>query len=357
MKNKGRGKSERYVKLRLWLLDAPAWKSLPANARALYIELARRYNGSNNGRISYSVREAEQALRVSLSTASHLLRILQDRRFIVCTKRGAFSLKTTKDASEWQLTEYDCDHPVAHASKDFMRWRPPEGVDFATLNRQPSHHRKFKTRLPQPKHTVTPAEAHGCPSRSISSKKRKDDYPSRSIRAKNAPSTVTPAEHLQLPDRTGDDADEVATALPPAPLPASLPAPPWVPYSQRDIDHDRHSREGLMVYVADVIETQLRNLDEAKEAIETARETVPETMQPAADATTLHEMPADLSEQQRQDAERYFARWGDHARAYGWTAAQQDRLIRQIEGREVKQLTDTQALVGNKVFYRSQLGM
>jgi hypothetical protein len=39
-----------------------------------------------------------------------------------------------------------------------------------------------------------------------------------------------------------------------------------VPYSQRDIDHDRHSREGLMVYVADVIETQLRNLDEAKEA-------------------------------------------------------------------------------------------
>jgi hypothetical protein len=130
-----------------------------------------------------------------------------------------------------------------------------------------------------------------------------------------------------------------------------------VPYSQRDIDHDRHSREGLMVYVADVIETQLRNLDEAKEAIETARETVPETMQPAADATTLHEMPADLSEQQRQDAERYFARWGDHARAYGWTAAQQDRLIRQIEGREVKQLTDTQALVGNKVFYRSQLGM
>ena len=201
MKNKGRGKSERYVKLRLWLLDAPAWKSLPANARALYIELARRYNGSNNGRISYSVREAAQALRVSLSTASHLLRILQDRRFIVCTKRGAFSLKTTKDASEWQLTEYDCDHPVAHASKDFMRWRPPEGVDFATLNRQPSHHRKFKTRLPQPKHTVTPAETHGCPSRSISSKKRKDDYPSRSIRAKNAPSTVTPAEHLQLPGR------------------------------------------------------------------------------------------------------------------------------------------------------------
>jgi hypothetical protein len=57
-----------------------------------------------------------------------------------------------------------------------------------------------------------------------------------------------------------------------------------------------------------------------------------------------------------QDAKRYLSRWGDHARACGWTAAQQDRLIRQIKGREVKQLTDTQALV-NRVFYRSQLGM
>ena len=94
MKNKGRGKSERYVKLRLWLLDAPAWKSLPANARALYIELARRYNGSNNGRISYSTREAGQSLHISPCTAGRLLRILQGRGFIVCTKRGAFSLKT-----------------------------------------------------------------------------------------------------------------------------------------------------------------------------------------------------------------------------------------------------------------------
>ena len=145
MKNKGRGK-ERYVSLRYWLLNAPAWKSLPGNARALYIELVRRYNGSNNGRIPYSVREAAQGLSISLHTASHLLRILQERGLIVCIKRGAFSLKTTKEASEWQLTEYDCDHPVAHATKDFMRWQPPEDGDIKSLNRQPSHHRKSKTR-------------------------------------------------------------------------------------------------------------------------------------------------------------------------------------------------------------------
>ena len=122
MKNKGRGKSERYVWLRFWLLDSPAWKSLPVGARALYVEIARRYNGSNNGRIPYSVREAVQALGVSKGQAKYLFDMLLDRGFIICTRRGAFSLKTVKDASEWLLTEYASDHPPAYATKEFMHW-------------------------------------------------------------------------------------------------------------------------------------------------------------------------------------------------------------------------------------------
>jgi hypothetical protein len=155
--NKSKSK-ERYVILRYWMLQSPAWQSLPGGARALYVEIAQRYNGSNNGRIPYSVREAVQSLDISHHTGSHWLRILQDRNFIVCTKCGAFSLKTTKEASEWLLTEYASDYPPAHATKDFMRWQPPEGVDTNTLNRQPSHHRKSKTRRPQPNRTEAPAE-------------------------------------------------------------------------------------------------------------------------------------------------------------------------------------------------------
>lgn len=30
-----KGKPERYVWLRFWLLDSPAWQSLPGNVRAL----------------------------------------------------------------------------------------------------------------------------------------------------------------------------------------------------------------------------------------------------------------------------------------------------------------------------------
>src|SRR5262245_66610676 len=111
MKNKGKGKWERYVMLRYWLLNAPAWKSLPGNARALYIELARRCNGSNNGRIPYSAREAVEALGVSKGQAKYLFDMLLDRGSIICTRRGAFSLKTVRYARESLLTEYASHHP------------------------------------------------------------------------------------------------------------------------------------------------------------------------------------------------------------------------------------------------------
>jgi hypothetical protein len=200
--SRGTGKSragrERYVWLRHWLIDSPAWKSLSGGARALYIELARRYNGSNNGRIPYSVREAVEALHISPATASRLLKMLEDRGFIVCTRKGAFSLKTTRDASTWLLTEYDSDAPVAHATKEFMRWQPPEGV-FDTLNRGPSHHRKSKTRLPQRNRTVTPMKPYGYPHETVEAKKRRNGYPHETVEAKKAASTVTPMKHTQLP--------------------------------------------------------------------------------------------------------------------------------------------------------------
>jgi|SRR5260221_4250808 DNA-binding transcriptional MocR family regulator len=123
---KRRGSIERYVGLKHWLIDSPAWHSLPCNAQALYLRLSRRYNGRNNGRISYSVRQARQDLNIGKTAAVRAFKALQDRGFIVCTKKGAFSWKIVKDASEWRLTEYDNDFPPEHASKQFMHWRPPE---------------------------------------------------------------------------------------------------------------------------------------------------------------------------------------------------------------------------------------
>src|SRR5262249_22085331 len=160
------GPTERWVRLRYWLLTSPAWRSLTGNAAKLYVELAMRYNGSNNGRIPYSVREAAKALNASFQTAMRSLQLLQNRGFIVCTRKGAFSLKAAPYASEWRLTEYDNDTPLEHATKDFMKWQPAEADIHAAL--------KFRTRLSRRKRTFPPEEPHSCRGGSVSEKKASD---------------------------------------------------------------------------------------------------------------------------------------------------------------------------------------
>lgn len=113
----------RYVMLYHWLMETEAWKSLDGNARAIYLEMARRYAGpgSNNGKIAYSARQAAENLHISKDTANRALNALQDRGFIVVVTKGAFSRKDPH-ATEWRLTEFDCDVSGNLATKDFTRW-------------------------------------------------------------------------------------------------------------------------------------------------------------------------------------------------------------------------------------------
>jgi hypothetical protein len=198
-KGKGRDRQERYVRLRHWLLNSQAWNSLSGNARALYVELAQRYNGSNNGRTPYSVREAVLALHVSKATVSRLFRELEDHGFIICTKRGAFSLKTVKDASEWCLTEYDRDHPPAHATKDFMRWQPPEDADVD----QPPRRRRFKRRVLPRNHLGTVVKPHGYSSETTEREKGRSGCCGETTRREIDPPVGTVVKHLYLPGEGG----------------------------------------------------------------------------------------------------------------------------------------------------------
>jgi hypothetical protein len=105
------------------MLESPAWQSLDAVARAVYVEIAKRYNGSNNGTINYSVREAASALQIGKSTAHRALLRLQEHGFIVAMTVGAFSLKI-RHATEWRMTEHPDNRTGSLSTKDFMRWRP-----------------------------------------------------------------------------------------------------------------------------------------------------------------------------------------------------------------------------------------
>ena len=99
----------------------PAWRSLPPASRALYVEIAQRYNGSNNGEISMSVREAARLIHVAKDTATKSVHELEAKGFIKRNVCGSFDWKL-RHATTWVQTE----HPFGDqdATKDFARWAP-----------------------------------------------------------------------------------------------------------------------------------------------------------------------------------------------------------------------------------------
>jgi hypothetical protein len=201
---KRRGSTERFVGLRHWLLNSPAWRSLPCNARALYVELARRYNGRNNGHISYSVRQASQDLNIGKKAAVLAFRTLQDCGFIVRTKTGAFSWKTVCEASEWRLTEHPNDFPAEHASKEFMRWRPPEPE-----SNEPA---KSRTRVLRGHHTGSERTPHEFSGDTMNAKKGPHEFSGDTMNAEKDPSIGSERGHLYLPGTSPEGGERSAPA-------------------------------------------------------------------------------------------------------------------------------------------------
>lgn len=108
------------------MLESEAWARLTTNARAVYLEVARRYNGKNNGFLALSVRDAAERCRINKDTAKRAFDELQALGFIECAVAGGFSRKV-RHASEWRLTVARCDRTGERETKAFMRWRsePP----------------------------------------------------------------------------------------------------------------------------------------------------------------------------------------------------------------------------------------
>jgi hypothetical protein len=118
----GKGRSigqTRFVKLDHWLLKTPAWRSLSPASRALYVEIAQRYNGSNNGEISMAVREAAHLIHVAKDTAAKSFRELEEKGFIKRKICGSFNWKL-RHATTWILTEYPSEE--REPTKEFARW-------------------------------------------------------------------------------------------------------------------------------------------------------------------------------------------------------------------------------------------
>jgi hypothetical protein len=103
----GRSMTSRFARLDHRLLESSAYRALSPNARALLVEFTRMDNGSNNGALWLSVRDAAAHMGVAnTKTASVTLSELQDMGFIGMTKDAHFRVKAadTSRARYWRLT-------------------------------------------------------------------------------------------------------------------------------------------------------------------------------------------------------------------------------------------------------------
>lgn len=115
----------RHVHLSEWLQSSEAWATMKPGPRALYIELRRRFNGSNNGDLFLSHRDAALALNVNRNTATAYFAELEERGFIRLTVGPHLGPSGIGVASKWAL-EDEATRDGKSAGKAFMRWRPPE---------------------------------------------------------------------------------------------------------------------------------------------------------------------------------------------------------------------------------------
>ena len=111
--------TERFVKLTYPLIESEAWRWLRPISQSVYIELRRRFNGSNNGKISLSLSEAAHILKASKSSISAALKQLETHGFIKLVKKGYF---TRRMASEYALTDERLDgYPP---TREWRQWQP-----------------------------------------------------------------------------------------------------------------------------------------------------------------------------------------------------------------------------------------
>jgi DNA-binding transcriptional MocR family regulator len=90
---------------------------------AVYLQVAKLYNGTNNGSLAMSGRRLAEAMPISRQTGTRALQELVEKGFLAVATQSAFSLKI-KRATEYRLTAYRCDITSQPPSKAFMKWRP-----------------------------------------------------------------------------------------------------------------------------------------------------------------------------------------------------------------------------------------
>ena len=111
-------KHKRYVGFDYNLLETEAFKHLTGGAFKLLAMVKKRYNGLNNGEISFSVREGNKLLNYSVNTISRYFDELVDKCFLRIKEKGSFNYKK-RHATTWIITSDEYNH---QKTRDFKNW-------------------------------------------------------------------------------------------------------------------------------------------------------------------------------------------------------------------------------------------
>ena len=118
----------RFIQLFYWEMDCAAYRALSCYARALLLEIRKRYDRTNNGKISMAVREAAALLNCHKDTAAKALLELQEKGWICATQKGRFDWKT-KMATTWRITNEPINLGLdTPATKEYASWKPDDEI-------------------------------------------------------------------------------------------------------------------------------------------------------------------------------------------------------------------------------------
>ncbi|MSP81884.1 MAG: hypothetical protein EXQ94_02865 [Alphaproteobacteria bacterium] len=136
MLRNGRSKGEaRHIRLYHWLTGSPAWRALKPASKVVLLDVWRRHDGKNNGRIAASSRDIRDGTGLNRRTILAALARCQELGFLTCARPASFTMKH-KLAPLWEVTA----EPVGDqlATRRFMSWSAPDAGP------RPA---KFKTRV------------------------------------------------------------------------------------------------------------------------------------------------------------------------------------------------------------------
>jgi Fic family protein len=116
---------ERFIRLNHSLLNTPAWNALTPQERSVLIETMRQFNGSNNGRIGLSSRQAAKECNINKDTANRAFKRLVELGFLKRTSEGSFHYKI-RHSPTWEVTEFVVGNKAP--TKEYRNWVPGKSL-------------------------------------------------------------------------------------------------------------------------------------------------------------------------------------------------------------------------------------